>query len=39
MKWFVVIFLIVVGFALVTGYTGGAKDAAGNYNKILSGRG
>jgi hypothetical protein len=35
-KW-IWIGLIVgfVVFVLVTGYTGGAKDAAGNYNKVL----
>ncbi len=38
MKWFIIIFAIIVGIALMTGYTGGAKDAAGNYNKLLTGK-
>ncbi|WP_258238565.1 hypothetical protein [Arcobacter sp. CECT 8986] len=39
MKWFIIIFLIIVGYALITGNMGGAKYAAGNYNKLLTGRG
>lgn len=37
MKWFIIIFVVGIGIAISTGYMGGAKDAAGNYNKILSG--
>lgn len=35
MKWFIIIFIVIIGIAIFTGYTGGAKDAAGNYNKVL----
>lgn len=38
MKWFIIIFVVLIGIAISTGYMGGAKDAAGNYNKLLSGR-
>ena len=38
MKWFIIIFAIAIAVAIGTGYMGGAKDAAGNYNKLLSGR-
>jgi hypothetical protein len=38
MKWFIIILIILLGIAISTGYMGGAKDAAGNYNKLLSGR-
>lgn len=37
MKWFIIILVIAVGIAIATGYMGGAKDAAGNYNKIMRG--
>jgi hypothetical protein len=35
MKWFLIILAIAVAIAISTGYMGGAKDAAGNYNKIM----
>ena len=35
MKWFLIILAVVIGIAISTGYMGGAKDAAGNYNKIM----
>ena len=35
MKWFIIIFAIGIGIAIYTGNMGGAKDAAGNYNKIM----
>ncbi len=35
MKWFILIFFLVIGIAISTGYMGGAKDAAANYNKLL----
>ena len=38
MKWFIIILVIAIGIAISTGYTGGAKDAASNYNKILTGK-
>lgn len=38
MRWFILIVIILIAIALATGYTGGAKDAASNYNKILSGK-
>lgn len=37
MKWFIIIFIIVICLAISTGYMGGAKDAASNYNKLLTG--
>ncbi|WP_419770715.1 MAG: hypothetical protein ACNI3C_02720 [Candidatus Marinarcus sp.] len=39
MKWFLLLFALVVIFSLVTGFRGGAQDAAGNYNKLLRGEG
>ncbi len=38
MKWFIIILVIGLGIAISTGYMGGAKDAASNYNKILTGK-
>ena len=38
MKWFIIIFAIAIGIAISTGYMGGAKDAASNYNKVLTGK-
>lgn len=35
MKWVIIILVIVVGYAIITGNMGGAKDAASNYNKIM----
>ncbi len=35
MKWFLLIFSLIIVFAIATGYMGGAKDAAANYNKVL----
>ena len=35
MKWFLIILAVVVAIAIYTGNMGGAKDAAGNYNKIM----
>tara|TARA_B100001063_G_scaffold220158_1_gene224798 strand:+ start:145 stop:264 length:120 start_codon:yes stop_codon:yes gene_type:complete len=37
MKWFLVIFALVIGIAIATGYMGGAKDATSNYSKIMRG--
>ena len=37
MKWFIIILVVGVGYAIITGNMGGAKDAAGNYNKVMSG--
>lgn len=37
MKWFIVLFALGIGIAIITGYTGGAKDATSNYNKIMRG--
>ena len=34
MKWFIIILTIAIGIAIYTGNMG-AKDAAGNYNKIM----
>lgn len=38
MKWFIIILAIAIGIAISTGYMGGAKDAASNYNKLLTGK-
>jgi uncharacterized membrane protein YciS (DUF1049 family) len=38
MKWFIIIFIIVIAIAIATDYMGGAKDAAANYNKLLQGK-
>ncbi len=35
MKWFLIILSTVVLIAIATGYMGGARDAASNYNKLL----
>lgn len=35
MKWFIIIITVAVAIAIYTGNMGGAKDAAGNYNKIM----
>ncbi len=37
MKWVIIIFVIFVGYAIYTGNMGGARDAAGNYSKIMRG--
>jgi heme A synthase len=37
MKWVIIILVVIVGYAIITGNMGGAKDAAGNYNKIMRG--
>jgi len=36
MKWILLILVLGVGYAIYTGNMGGARDAAGNYNKILT---
>lgn len=38
MKWVLFIFAALLAIAVATGYTGGAKDAAGNYNKVMTGK-
>jgi len=35
MKWVILILVIAVGYAIFTDNMGGARDAAGNYNKLL----
>ncbi len=35
MKWFLLIFILGIGYAIITGNMGGARDAASNYNKLL----
>jgi heme A synthase len=39
MKWLILIFVVVICYAIYTGNMGGARDAAGNYNKIMRGGG
>lgn len=38
MKWILIAIAIAVTFAIITDNMGGAKDAAGNYNKLLTGK-
>ena len=38
MKWVIIILVLIVGYAILTDNMGGARDATGNYNKLLSGR-
>lgn len=38
MKWILIAIAVAVAIAISTGYMGGAKDAAGNYNKLLTGK-
>jgi len=37
MKWFIIIFAVLIGIAIATGYMGGAKDATQNYQKVMLG--
>jgi hypothetical protein len=37
MKWVIIIFAAILTIAIVTGYMGGAKQAAGNYGKVMRG--
>ncbi len=37
MKWFILILIGLVGYAIYTNNMGGARAAAGNYNKLLHG--
>lgn len=38
MKWALMAFVALIIYAIATGYMGGAKDAAANYNKLLTGK-
>lgn len=38
MKWFIIILTLIVAYAIYTGNMGGARDAASNYNKVLTGK-
>ncbi len=35
MKWIITILIVIVGYAIYTDNMGGARDAAGNYNKVM----
>ena len=37
MKWVIIAFVAAIGFAIVTGNMGGAKDAAQNYVDVRAG--
>jgi len=37
MKWFIILFAIAIGFAIYSGYMGGARDAAQNYVNVRTG--
>jgi len=36
-KWIGIAFVVVIGIMIATGNMGGAKNATGNYNKVMSG--
>lgn len=36
MKWIIGTICVLAIYSLATGYTGGAKKAASNYNKLLT---
>lgn len=36
MKWIILIFVLAIAYAILTDNMGGARDAAGNYNKLLA---
>lgn len=36
MKWFLILFAIVIIIAISTGYMGGAKNATSNYHKVMT---
>ncbi len=37
MKWILGVLAIIIAYAIYTGNMGGARDAAGNYGKIMRG--
>ena len=37
MKWVILILVIIVGYAIYTENTGGARHDDGNYNKMMKG--
>lgn len=37
MKWFIIGFIVLITIAILTGQMGGAREAAGNYGKIMRG--
>ena len=37
MKWIISILVIIIAYAIYTDNMGGARDAAGNYGKIMRG--
>ena len=37
MKWVIIILVVIVGYAIYTDNMGGARYAAGYYNKIMKG--
>ena len=37
MKWVILILVIIVGYAIYKDHMGGAREAGGNYNKIMKG--
>ena len=38
MKWFLVIFIIGIGYMIITGNMGGAKNATQNYVDVRTGK-
>ena len=37
MRWIIGVAIIILAYAIYTGNMGGARDAAGNYGKIMRG--
>ncbi len=37
-KWIGIAFLVVLVIAIASGYRGGAKDATGNYQSVMTGK-
>lgn len=38
MKWFILILVLAITYAIITGNMGGAQKATQNYNKLLTGK-
>ena len=38
MKWFILVIVLAVTYAIITGNMGGARNATENYNKLLTGK-
>lgn len=38
MKWFILVLVLAVTYAIITDNMGGAQKATANYNKLLTGK-